>query len=122
MTDPTLRVVPMPCDTNAGGDVFGGWIMSQVDIAGAVAAIRRAGGKRIVTATVSSLDFHKPVYVGDLVSLYATVTGTGRTSISVHVDVYADRSRNNEEHIKVTQADLVYVAIGSDRKPIPING
>ena len=89
--------------------------------AGAVAAIRRAGGKRIVTATVSSLDFHKPVYVGDLVSLYAAVTNTGRSSISVHVDVYADRSRTNEEHIKVTQADLVYVAIDGNRKPIPID-
>lgn len=117
----TLRVVPMPCDTNAGGDVFGGWIMSQVDIAGAVVAIRETNGKRIVTAKVSSLDFHKPVYVGDLVTFHAEVTGTGRTSVNVHVDVYAERGRDAVNPIKVTQADLVYVAINDDRIPIPID-
>jgi acyl-CoA thioesterase YciA len=119
--DPTLRVVPMPCDTNSGGDVFGGWIMSQVDIAGAVVAIRRANGKRIVTATVSRLDFHKPVFVGDLVTFYATVTETGRTSVTVHVDVFAERGRASADHVKVTQADLIYVAIDENRKPTPID-
>ena len=116
-----LSVVPMPCDTNAGGDIFGGWIMSQIDLAGAVLAIRRAQGKRIVTAKVSSLEFHKPVKVGDLVTCHGSVTNVGRTSVSIHIDVYADRSRGGQEHIKVTQADLVYVAIDNERKPIPID-
>ena len=118
---PVIRVVPMPCDTNPGGDIFGGWIMSQIDIAGAVVAIRRAQGKRIVTATVSSLDFHKPVHVGDLVSLYAEITDTGTTSITVHVDVFAERGRAEGEPVKVTQADLIYVAIDENRKPTPID-
>ena len=119
--DLILSVVTMPADTNAGGDVFGGWIMSQVDMAGAVVGIRRANGKRIVTAKVSSLEFHKPVFVGDLVTVYARVTEVRNTSMSVHVDVYADRNRSGHDHIKVTQADLVYVAIDNDRNPIPID-
>ena len=116
-----LSVVPMPCDTNAGGDVFGGWIMSQMELAGAVLAIRAVKGNRVVTATVSTLDFHKPVFVGDLVTVYGEITKRGRTSIHVHTDVYADRSRGGQEHVKVTQGDFVYVAIDEDRKPVPID-
>jgi len=115
----TLRLVPLPADTNPAGDVFGGWIMSQVDIAGAVLATKIVK-QRVVTAYVSSLQFHKPVFVGDLVSCYADVTKFGHTSIHIHVDVYADRGRTNENHVKVTEADLVYVAIDENRRPIPI--
>lgn len=109
----------MPADTNPAGDVFGGWIMSQVDMAGAVLATKIVK-QRIVTAHISSLQFHKPVFVGDLVSCYASVEKFGHTSIHIHVDVFADRGRTNEEHIKVTEADLVYVAIDENRKPTPI--
>lgn len=119
MSDLVLRVMPMPHDMNPSGDVFGGWIMSQVDIAGAIQAIHVAKG-RVVTASVSSLQFHKPVFVGDLVSLYAEVTNIGTTSITIHVDVYADRGREQGNPIKVTEADLVYVKIDENRKPIPI--
>ncbi len=117
---PTLRVLAMPTDTNAAGDIFGGWIMSQVDIAGSVAAYRRAKG-RVVTVAVNSFQFHQPVYVGDLVSCYAEVSRVGRTSLTVHVEVYAERNRQVEECIKVTEATLTYVAIDKNRKPRPVD-
>jgi acyl-CoA thioesterase YciA len=114
---PTLRVMARPIDTNAGGDIFGGWIMSQVDIAGSVAAYRRAQG-RVVTVAVNSFHFHKPVYVGDLVSLYARVVKVGRTSITVDVRVFAERMLDGvEQCMQVTEAVLTYVAIDRDRKP-----
>lgn len=116
---PTLRVLAMPTDTNAAGDIFGGWIMSQVDIAGSIAAYRRAAG-RVVTVAVNSFQFHQPVYVGDLVSCYAEVTRVGRTSLTVHVEVFAERNRRIEECIKVTEATLTYVAIDKQRKPRPV--
>jgi acyl-CoA thioesterase YciA len=116
---PTLRVLAMPTDTNAAGDIFGGWIMSQVDIAGSVAAYRRAKG-RVVTVAVNSFQFHYPVYVGDLISCYADVTRIGRTSLTVHVEVYAERNRQVEECIKVTEATLTYVAIDNHRRPRPV--
>ena len=114
--EPTIRVLAMPTDTNAAGDIFGGWIMSQVDIAGSIVAYRRARG-RVVTVAVNSFEFHQPVFVGDLISCYAEVTRIGRTSLSVQVEVYAERNRQQEECIKVTQATLTYVAVGEDRKP-----
>lgn len=117
---PTLRVLAMPTDTNASGDIFGGWIMSQVDIAGSIAAFRRAKG-RVVTVAVNSFQFHQPVYVGDLVSCYADVARVGRTSLTVHVEVYAERNRQVEECIKVTEATLTYVAIDTHRKPRPVD-
>ncbi len=116
---PTIRVVAMPADANAAGDIFGGWIMSQVDIAGSVVAIRRAGG-RVVTVAVNSFEFHQPVFVGDLISCYADVTRVGNTSLTVEVSVYAERSRV-ESPIKVTQAVLTYVAVDENRKPRPVD-
>ena len=113
---PALRVTPMPADANAHGDIFGGWIMSQVDIAGSVPAARRARG-RIATVAVNSFVFKQPVLVGDLVSFYATIEKTGRTSITVSVEVYAQRNPDEEITVKVTEASLTYVAVGPDRRP-----
>ncbi|VAW99450.1 Acyl-CoA hydrolase [hydrothermal vent metagenome] len=106
----------MPTDTNAGGDIFGGWIMSQVDIAGSIAAIRHVG-KRVVTVAVNALHFKKPVYVGDLLSCYAHVEKTGRTSIVVAVEVYVERYREGVEVVKVTEATLTYVAVNKKGRP-----
>jgi acyl-CoA thioesterase YciA len=110
-----LRVIPMPADANANGDIFGGWIMSQVDLAGSIPAHRRARG-RIATVAVNQFVFKQPVQIGDVVSFYATVTRVGRTSITVDVEVYAERDRGYTV-AKVTEAQLTYVAIGHDRKP-----
>jgi len=117
--DPTLRIVPMPTDTNYAGDVFGGWIMSQVDIAGSLLAIRRAGG-RVATVAVNNFVFKHPVFIGDLVSFYAEITKVGRTSITVDVAVFAQRGPregNKEICIKVTEALLTYVAVDEKRRP-----
>ena len=114
--DPTLRVVPMPADSNQSGDIFGGWIMAQVDIAGSIPAIRRAKG-RVATVAVNSFQFKQPVLVGDVVSLYAEVVRVGRTSITVNVEVYAQRRPEREETVKVTEATLTYVAIDQSRNP-----
>ena len=113
---PALRVTPMPADSNFHGDIFGGWIMSQVDIAGAIPALRRARG-RVVTIAVNSFLFKEPVLVGDIVSFYAHIEKTGRTSIRVAVEVYAQRNFDEEVVVKVTEASLTYVAVGADRKP-----
>ena len=113
---PTLRVMPMPADANIHGDVFGGWIMAQVDIAGAIPAVRRANG-RVGTVAVNSFIFKQSVFVGDLLSFYAKIVKTGRTSITVNVEVYAERNRLQSEIVKVTEATLTYVATGEDRRP-----
>src|SRR3954467_1125259 len=113
---PQLRVMPMPADANVHGDVFGGWIMAQVDIAGSLPAVRRANG-RVATVAVNSFLFKQPVFVGDLLSFYATVVKTGNTSITVNVEVFAERNRLQAETVKVTEATLTYVATGEDRKP-----
>ncbi len=113
---PALRVVPMPSDANFVGDIFGGWIMSQVDIAGSIPAIRRARG-RVATVAVNSFSFKQPVFVGDLVSLYADIVRVGRTSITVDVEVFAQRSPLDIECVKVTEATLTYVAVDENRKP-----
>lgn len=113
---PTLRVMPMPADANIHGDVFGGWIMAQVDIAGALPAVRRANG-RVGTVAVNSFVFKQPVFVGDLLSFYAKIIKTGRTSITVNVEVYAERNRLQADIVKVTEATLTYVATGEDRRP-----
>lgn len=112
---PTLRVVPMPADVNHNGDVFGGWIMAQVDVAGGVAAMRRARG-RVVTVSVDSFLFKQPVSVGDHLSLYATVIRVGRTSLTVDVEVFAERSFSEPYTVKVTEAQLTYVAIDREGK------
>ncbi|MBC3861326.1 acyl-CoA thioesterase [Undibacterium jejuense] len=113
---PTLRVMPMPSDANVHGDVFGGWIMAQVDIAGAIPAARRANG-RVATIAVNSFLFKQPVFVGDLLSFYADVVKVGNTSITIAVEVYAERNRLQADTVKVTEATLTYVATGEDRKP-----
>jgi acyl-CoA thioesterase YciA len=107
---PTLRVMPLPADVNQNGDVFGGWIMAQVDVAGAIPAMRRARG-RVATVSVNSFLFKQPVSVGDVVSFYAEVVETGRTSIKVNVEVYAERNPTDPVTVKVTEATLTYVAI-----------
>ena len=114
-----LRVVPMPSDANYTGDIFGGWIMSQVDIAGSIPALRLARG-RIATVAVNSFTFKQPVLIGDLVSFYADIVRVGRTSITVDVEVYAERRVLNEV-VKVTEATLTYVAVDDQRRPRPVN-
>ena len=106
----------MPADANSSGDIFGGWVMSQVDIAGSIPAIRRARG-RVATVAVNSFVFRQPVMVGDIVSLYAEVVKVGRTSITVSVEVYAQRNPIEEVCVKVTEATLTYVAVDSERRP-----
>ena len=113
---PTLRVVPMPADANQHGDIFGGWVMSQVDIAGGVAAARRARG-RVATVAVNSFVFKQPVLFGDQVSFYSEVTPVGRTSITVDVQVYAQRNPRDLICVKVTEASLTYVATDAERRP-----
>ncbi|ARP89601.1 acyl-CoA thioesterase [Bordetella genomosp. 9] len=119
--EPVLRVMPMPADANVHGDVFGGWIMAQVDIAGSVPAARRAAG-RVATIAVNSFIFKQPVFVGDLLSFYADIVKTGNTSITVEVEVYAQRQRLDAEIVKVTEATLVYVATDDARRsrPLPV--
>jgi len=113
---PTLRVMPMPSDANMHGDVFGGWIMAQVDIAGALPAVKRSNG-RVATVAVNSFVFKNPVFVGDLLSFYAEVVRVGTTSITVRVEVYAERNRLDAEVVRVTEATLTYVATDERRKP-----
>ncbi len=120
--EPVLRMVAMPTDTNYAGDIFGGWIMAQVDMAGSLPSIRRAKG-RVVTVAVNSFLFKQPVFVGDLVSFYAKIIKVGHTSITVDVNVYAQRGVRegcNEICVKVTEAVLTYVAIDDNRKPRPV--
>ena len=114
-----LRVMPLPADVNANGDIFGGWIMAQVDLAGAVLPARIAKG-RIATVAVNQFVFKQPVSLGDLLSFYARVTRVGTTSVSVHVEVYAERNPANLQVVKVTEADLTYVAIDSAGQPRPV--
>ena len=119
---PVLRIVPMPADTNAHGTIFGGWVMAQVDIAGSIPAWERAHGP-VVTVAVNSFVFREPVFVGDLVSFYARVMKVGRTSITVDVEVFAQRKREgNAEAVKVTEAQLTYVAVDAQRNPRPVPG
>ena len=114
-----LRVVPMPADANPTGDIFGGWIMSQVDIAGSIPAMRVAKG-RVATVAVNSFTFKQPVLIGDLVSFYAKVVRVGRTSVTVDVEVFAQRRGPDEVTVKVTEATLTYVAVDQNRKPRPV--
>ncbi len=114
---PVLRIIPMPADTNAHGTIFGGWVMAQVDLAGSVPAVERARGP-VVTIAVNSFSFKQPVFVGDLVSFYARVCKVGRTSITIDVEVFAQRGRDQRgEVVHVTEAQLTYVADDANRKP-----
>jgi len=111
-----MRVMPMPSDANGNGDIFGGWIMAQVDLAGAVLPARIAKG-RIVTVAVNQFIFKQPVSVSDLLSFYAKVERIGKTSVTVNVEVYAERNPANLHVVKVTEANLTYVAIDGEGKP-----
>ena len=113
---PALRVVPMPADSNHNGDIFGGWIMAQVDVAGGIVAGRVARG-RVATVSVNSFVFKQPVQIGDVLSLYAEVVRIGNTSITVNVEVYAERGRAEARVVKVTDATLTFVAIDQTGKP-----
>jgi acyl-CoA thioesterase YciA len=109
----TLRMMAMPRDLNPSGDVFGGWIMAQVDVAGGVLAHRRARG-RVATVAVNAFQFKEPVSVGDVVSFYADIVRVGRTSLTIDVEVYAERNPSNPITVKVTEATLTYVALNAD--------
>ena len=117
---PAIRVFAMPSDTNAMGDIFGGWLMSQADVAGSVSAYKRANG-RVVTVAVNEFRFLKPVFVGDLVSFFSDVLKVGNTSIQVAVHVFSERLIDNYQTIKVAEATLTYVAINKNRQPRPVD-
>ena len=116
---PALRVVPMPADSNHNGDIFGGWIMAQVDVAGGTVAGRVARG-RVATVSVNSFVFKQPVQIGDVLSFYADVQRIGNTSVTVNVEVYAERGRADTKVVKVTEATLTLVAIDTEGRPRPI--
>ena len=117
--EPTIRVAAMPSDANYTGDIFGGWLMGQVDIAGSIPAVHRAKG-RVATVAVNSFVFKQPIFVGDLVSFYTRILKVGTTSITVEVEVYAQRNPVKPVCVKVTEATLTYVAVGEDRRPRPV--
>ena len=112
----TVRVLAMPADTNPSGDIFGGWLMSQVDIAGSILAVQVAQG-RVATVAVHDFQFLKPVLVGDLVSCYAEIERRGKTSIRVKVDVFAERARDPQSVDLVASASITYVAVGENSLP-----
>ncbi|MCG8435540.1 MAG: acyl-CoA thioesterase [Gammaproteobacteria bacterium] len=116
-----VRTLAMPKDTNGLGDIFGGWLMSHADIAGAIPAFRRAGG-RVVTVAVNEFKFLAPVYVGDVVSFYTDISRVGNTSITIDVTVFSGRCLGQEEehHVRVATAQITYVHVGDDRRPKPI--
>ena len=114
-----LKVIPMPADCNPNGDIFGGWVMAQVDLAGSVLPARHVHG-RMATVAVNQFIFKQPVRVGDILSFFASITRIGRTSITVQVEVYAERYRAQGQYAKVTEASLTYVAIGDDGRPTPV--
>jgi acyl-CoA thioesterase YciA len=115
-----LKMIPMPADCNANGDIFGGWVMAQVDLAGAVLPARYVDG-RMATVAVNQFIFKQPVRVGDILSFFASVTRIGNTSITVEVEVYAERFRAQGQDVKVTEASLTYVALDEGGRPRPID-
>jgi acyl-CoA thioesterase YciA len=117
-TDPALRTIAMPADTNPNGDIFGGWLLSQMDLAGGTVALRRAQG-RVVTVAIPSMTFKRPVFIGDEVSCYAEIVKVGRTSITVHIETWVRRGRGSEA-IAVTEGVFTYVAVDHDRQPRPV--
>ncbi len=116
--EPAIRTLAMPADANPNGDIFGGWVLSQMDLAGGAVAAQRAGG-RVATVAVTAMTFHRPVLVGDEVSCYGQVVKVGRSSIGVLVEAWARRGFTGER-IKVTEGLFTFVAIGPDRKPRPV--
>lgn len=117
-----VRTLAMPADTNPMGDIFGGWLLSQMDIAGGIFTQKLSKG-RMVTVAVDSMTFHQPLFVGDTLCCYCEQIKMGRTSIAVKVEAWAARqfNANNEDRIKITEGVFTYVKVGSDRKPIPIS-
>jgi len=113
--EPALRTIAMPADANANGDIFGGWVLSQMDLAGGSLAVQRALG-RVATVAVTGMSFHLPVLIGDEVSCYGAIVKVGRSSITIHIESWARRHRSGER-VKVTEGTFTYVAIGDDRKP-----
>jgi acyl-CoA thioesterase YciA len=113
--EPVIRTIAMPADTNPAGDIFGGWLMAQMDLAAGNAAARRARG-RCATVAVEGMVFHSPVFVGDEVSLFANIQHVGRTSMKIHVEAWR-RSRDGDDMFKVTEATFTFVAIDEDRRP-----
>lgn len=118
--DAAIRLTMMPRDTNAHGTVFGGIILSYIDVAGGVEAVRHTKHERFVTVAMKEVIFHEPVFIGDLVSFYAETLRVGKTSITIHVDVEAERFGNKGQKVLVTSADLTYVAINEDREKVRI--
>jgi len=115
---PALRTIAMPADTNPRGDIFGGWLLSQMDLAGSIIAEKTAR-RRIATVGIQAMTFHKPVFVGDEVSCYADLLKIGNTSVTVHIETWA-RRKGGEEYLKVTEGEFTYVAIDEDRNPVSI--
>lgn len=113
---PEIRVLPMPANTNAAGDIFGGWLMSQVDIAGSIAAHRHVGN-RVVTVAVNEFIFIRPVLVGDLISIYADIVHIGNTSIRIALEVMAEHERGKDKAQKVAEAILTYVSLDENKQP-----
>jgi acyl-CoA thioesterase YciA len=116
--EPTLRAIAMPADTNPSGDIFGGWLLSQMDLAGSTVATRRAKG-RVATVAITGMVFRQPVFTGDEVTCYAEIASVGRTSVGVKIESWVRRGIG-EEAIKVTEGLFTYVAIGADRRPRPV--
>jgi acyl-CoA thioesterase YciA len=116
--EPVIRAIAMPADTNPNGDIFGGWLMAQMDLAGGSAALRRAHG-RVATVAVDSMTFHHPVHVGDEVSIYARIVSVGRTSLRIFIEAW--RRGRDDGMNKVTSATFVFVAIGADGRPRPVD-
>ena len=114
----TVRVVAMPADTNANGDIFGGWVLSQMDAAGGIRGVERAQG-RVVTLKVDTLTFHRPVKVGDVLCVYTDVESIGRTSMKIHIEAWAKRFFGGARE-KVTDATFTFVAVDDDGRPRPI--
>ena len=118
--DAAIRLTMMPRDTNAHGTVFGGVILSYIDVAGGVEAVRHTKHDRFVTVAMKEVIFHEPVFIGDLVSFYAKTLRVGGTSITIHVDVEAERFGNHGQKVKVTEAEVTFVAINKDREKVKI--
>lgn len=116
--EPAIKVIAMPKDANADGDMFGGWILSMMDLAASIPA-KKVAKKRIVTVAIDNINFHQPVFVGDCVECFAVVEKIGRTSITVKVDTFVERKESGEKE-KVTEGRFVFVSIGKDRKPVPV--
>jgi len=112
------RTLAMPGDANPSGDIFGGWVLAQMDIAGGITAGQKADG-RVATVAITAMSFHLPVYVGDVLSVYAEVERSGRSSLSLHLEAWVERGRNGEE-VKVTEGEFVFVAIDQEGRPRPL--